>query len=482
MKYVCMALVWLAGIGVARWLFPATLRWSLHNAWLLSLGAGVGIGIASSIYFICLALAGPNVIVLASAEGAFLLVALALGFAAKQRSAILEWGDGPTPPGYLITLLLLAAAVALGIFIATSVNKPHGEWDAWSIWNLRARFLYRGGDSWRDAFSTLLPWSHPDYPLLIPGIVAMSWTLSHLESTAAPIATAFLFTLGAVGLLISTLGVLRGKTQSFVAGILLLGTVSFCQIGAYQYADIPLSFYFLASLSLLCLQDRYPSDLRFTILAGLTAGLGAWTKNEGLLFIVALVLARAIAVIRYGNRATLLPQFLRMAAGLIAPLAVVAFFKVRYAPANDLLSTAPRDILKHAIDIGRWVTVIEGFVTSFFSLGTFLVPIVLVLALYWYLVRFHVEERDRLSLDMLLLTIGFMLAGNFAVYILLPGDVEWQVRTSVERLLLQVWPATLLAFFLAANRLQLTAPKVVVEKGKPAKRSGKAARRAAETR
>jgi hypothetical protein len=482
MNVACLALVWLAGIGLARWLFPAPYRLSLHNAWLLALGAGLGVGITSSLYFICLALAGPNVTVLASVEGAVLLAALALGILAKQRNEFLTWGEGPAPPVYLTVLLLLAAVLAVGIFISGSLYKPHGEWDAWSIWNLRARFLFRAGDSWRDAFSNLIPWSHPDYPLLIPGIVSMSWTLTHMESTAAPIATAFLFTFGAVGLLICTLGVLRGKTQSFVAGILLLGTVSFIQIGSYQYADIPISFYFLASLSLLCLQDRYPLDSRFTILAGFAAGLGAWTKNEGWLFIVALILARGVAIVRYGNRSSLVPQFLRLAAGLIAPLAVVAFFKLQFAPKNDLLSTSPTDMLKHLIDIGRWITVTVGMVGNLFKIGTFLIPIVLVLALYWYLVRFKVEERDRLSLGTVVMAVAFMLAGNFAVYILLPADVEWQVRTSVERLLLQLWPPALLAFFLAASPLQLTAPTEVHEKGKPVKRPSKPARRAAETR
>jgi len=485
MNYVCIFLACLAGAGVARVLFPAPLRWSLHNAWVLSLGGGAGIAIASSLYFLCLALIGPNFALLAAVEGVFVLTAAALAIALKKQGPVFEWAAGPEPPGYLTIGLLLAAAIALGIFVSSSIYKPHGEWDAWSIWNLRARFLYRGGDSWRDAFSPFIPWAHPDYPLLIPGIVAMSWTLSHLESTAAPIATAFVFTFGLAGLFIATIGILRGKAQAYVAGILLLGTVSVSQVGAYQYADVPLGFFFLASLALLCLQDRHPEETRFTVLAGLAAGFGAWTKNEGLLFAAVLLVARAIAIFRYGRRPTLLAQIGRLVAGMVAPLAMFAFFKIRYAPSNDLLSTPAGEALKRLVNIGRWLTTFEGLVPNLFRIGSFLLPVILVLALYWYLVRFKVEERDRSALGTVVLAVALMMAGNIGVYIMLAPDVEWQVRTSIERLYLQLWAPALLAFFLAANPPQLVARETTVEKekkGKPAKRSAKQPRRGVETR
>jgi hypothetical protein len=470
MNIFCIALVWLTGVAVCRLLLPAPLRWSLHNALLLSLGGGVGIGIASSIYFLCLALVGPKLVVLAAVEAAVLAAVLVLAIVVKRRGTLLEWGPGPATPWYLTGFLLLAAALAVTMFLVAYWNKPHGEWDAWSIWNMRARFLYRAGEFWRDAFSTDIIWTHPDYPLLLPGIVAMCWTLARQESTNAPAAVALLFTFGAAGILISTLGVLRGKTQSFVAGILLLGTASFIQIGANQYADVPISFYILATLALLCLQDRYPDDLRFTILAGLTAGFAAWTKNEGLQFLIALVLARVVAIMRYGNRASMIPGLLRLAAGLLPPLAVVAFFKLRLAPPNDLIATGASKIGEHAIDLGRWMTVIQGFVISLFRVGSFLIPVVLVLGLYWYLLRFKVDDGERTSLATVVLATGLMLAGDFAIYVLFPLDVAWQVNSSVERLVLQLWPAALLAFFLAASPLQLVPAPVAAEKPKQTKR------------
>jgi len=467
-----LLLVWLMGCALLRWMFPAPLGWSLHNVFLCSLGAGVGIGIASCLYFLCLGTIGPNVVVIALVEAVAMAGILALAILSKRSDPAFEWAPGPAVPKYLAGLFLLAVAIGLTVFVVYTMNKPHGEWDAWSIWNMRARFFVRAGQFWKDAFTSDLAWSHPDYPLLLPGIVAMLWTLAHTGSTAAPIGVAFLFGLGTAGLLISTLGILRGKAQAFVAGILLIGTVSFVENAANQYADIPLSFAILASLALLCLQDRHPEDLRFSLLAGLVAGFAAWTKNEGLMFLAVLIVARIVALVRHGNRGAMLPQLLRFAAGCLPPLAVIAFFKLRFAPANDLMGRPMHDVIAHATDIARWVTTVQGFIKAALITGGFLVPLALLMAAYWFLVRFNVEARDRLSLGTLVITLSLMLIGDFAVYVLLTGDVAWQMNTSLERLFMQLWPSALLAFFLAANPPRLVASRVV------AKRNPKATRRA----
>jgi hypothetical protein len=478
MTFFCIALVWLTGFGIARFLFPAPPRWSLHTVFLFSLATGVGIGIASCLYFLGLTVAGPSLLFLASLGIIVAAVALLNGMLAKNRGTALDWAPGPPTPAYLTGLLLLAIALAATMFVVHSIEKPHGEWDAWTIWNLKARFLFRGGEYWTDAFSSQMPNSHPDYPLLLPSIVAMCWTLARAESISVPIAVAFLFTLGTAGLLISSMGVLRGKTQAFVVGILLLATSSFVQLGAMQYADGPLSFYMLATLALLCLQDRFPSDLRFSIAAGLAAGFAPWTKNEGWLFLGAVLLARLIALLRFGDRSALGPQFVRLAVAGLPATALAAFFKLHFAPANDLVAQKSADLIAHIATFGRWVITAEGFVKMIFLVGGFLLPIALVLGLYWFLVRFHIEEHDRPSLVTLLLTLGLLLAGEFAAYVAFPPDIITQLNVSLERLYVQLWPVALLPFFLAANPPQLVSrPAHIDTKAKPVARPPKPKRR-----
>jgi hypothetical protein len=471
MTLLCLAAIWLAGFGLVRWMFPQPLGWSLHNVLLFSLAIGTGAGVASCLYFLALLLAGPSLTVLACAIGAAVVIALALGLFAKRKGTQFDWAEGPAVPRYLTALLVLAAALAVIMFLSAVLYNPHGEEGAWSIWNLRARFLVRAGAFWRIAFSNDLNWTHPDYPLLLPGLVALCWKIAREESTAAPVAIAFLFALGTAGVLMSTLAVLRGKMQALLAGMLLLGTASFVALSAALYGDVPLSFYILSTLALLCLQDRYPEDLRFSTLAGLMAGFGAWTRNEGMIFVVALLIARAFAVFRLRQRAAIMPQFLRLLAGMAAPVAVVITFKLRVSPPSELFSAPASAILKNLTDVGRWITTVEGLVIILVNFGRFLIPIVLVLGLYWYLVRFRTDlsgdARDRATLATAAIALPLTLVVQLLLDILYEPYLPLEIGTSFERILLQLWPPAIFAFFLASAPPQLIVPNAAVRKGKP---------------
>lgn len=480
MLLLCLATIWLTGFGVARCVAPQTLRWSLHNVFLFSLGIGVGAGIASCVYFLALWTAGPSLTVLISAMIAALVVALGVGFMAKTRGPELGWAAGEPVPWYLTALFALAAALALTMFLSAVISNPHGDEGAWSIWNLRARLLFRAGSFWRDAFSSDLGWAHLDYPLLLPGLVAMGWKVAGAESNNAPIAIAFLFTLGTAGLLVTALGALRGKAYGWVAGTLLLGTASYIALSAAQYGDVPLSFYVLAALVLLCLEDRYQENTRFgnlpfVVLAGLMAGFAAWTRNDGVLFVIALIVARTVALVRFGQRDRLASQLLRLGIGLAVPIAVVAAFKLRVGGGNVLASTPAATVFGHLADPARWIEIIEGLIIMLVNFGRFLIPIVLVLALYWYLVRFRVAASDKPAIATIVIAVLLTLAAQMVLVLLYAANIPVEIGTSFERILLQLWPAALLAFFLASGPLQLTAAK-------PQKKVTKATRRMAETR
>ena len=465
MTLLCLVVIWLAGFGVVFWMFPQPLRWSLHNILLFSLGIGVGAGLASCVYFLALVFAGPSLSVLpASAHAAVVLAfaagPLATGFAARSKRATgLDWAESPPVPWYLTAMFLVAIALALTMFLSAVAYNPHGEEGAWSIWNLRARFLFGAGPFWRDAFVNELNWSHPDYPLMLPGLVALCWKIAGQESTDAPVAIAFLFVLGTAGLLIGTLGVLRGKAQALLAGTVLLGTASFIALSAALYGDVPLSFYILATLALLCLQDRHPENLRFSALAGLMVGFAAWTRNEGIVFLAAVIVARVIALLRFREGKLLGRQLLRLVPGLAAPLAVVIFFKLRVGGPSDYFSVSRSVIWKHFADPGRWIVTVEGLIVMFFNFGRFLIPVALMLALYWYLVRFRVDARDRAALATAGIALALTLLVQLVVDILYIDSLGLEINTSFERILLQLWPAALLMFFLASGPLQLVAPQ-----------------------
>ena len=46
------------------------------------------------------------------------------------------------------------------------------------------------------------------------------------------------------------------------------------------------------------------------------------------------------------------------------------------------------------------------------------------------------------------IVLGLMLASYYLVYVTTPFDISWHVSTSVDRLLVQLWPALVLTVFL----------------------------------
>jgi hypothetical protein len=482
MTLLCLAGIWLAGFGLVRWMFALPLRWSLHNVILFSLGIGVGAGIASCLSFLSLVLAGPNLTVLVSALCGAVVACLALGLSTRRVGTPLAWAESPGVPWYLSAAFGLAIALAAVAFLYTVSHNPHGDEGAWSIWNLRARFLFRAGGLWREAFSNDLSWSHLDYPLLLPALVAMCWKIAGRESTDAAVAIAFLFGAGTVGVLTGTLGVLRGKLYALIGGTLLLGAASFLSLSAALYGDVPLSFYILATLALLCLQERHPDDLRFSTLAGLMAGFAAWTRNEGIIFLAAVIVARAVAMLRNRERVSFVPQMLRLVAGFAAPLAIVIFFKLHIGGPSDLFPQNSATILQRLADPGRWILAAQGLVIGMFRLGNFLVPVVLVAGLFWYLVRFKVDSRDRAGLSTIRIALALTILTELILDILFVQNLPVEIATSMDRNLLQLWPAGVLMFFLASGPLQLVAPKKNVHAAKVSKKTPKPVRRGQETR
>ncbi len=208
--------------------------------------AAAAIGVCSIIYFLSLAALGPNLIVMGVLE--------VLAIAALARWGLLkEPAVEGKPTRWLLGLFGTAIAAAAISFFLVASKTPHGEWDAWSIWNLHARFLERGGAQWAGSYMKQPEWTHPDYPLLLSGAIAQCWAYLHSESTAVPIVLAFVFTFGGIAIVVGAVQRLRGWDQAMIAGIFLSCTSVWIRQGAAQYADVPVGFYMTAALALLCL-------------------------------------------------------------------------------------------------------------------------------------------------------------------------------------------------------------------------------------
>src|SRR5438445_302491 len=182
----------------------------------MALAALFGVGIWSVAYAAALFLSGntPRTLLIKDA----LIVA--------ASAAVLLWrGRGrdaaSSPPGSVWTptwprvAAIAACVLATAFFVEHTLRYPDGGWDAWAIWNLRARFLARAGTGFREAFSPeILFWAHQDYPLLVPGVVAQGFLLAGAQPVWVSAAVSYLFAVLAVAMLAAAAGELRGPPWS----------------------------------------------------------------------------------------------------------------------------------------------------------------------------------------------------------------------------------------------------------------------------
>ena len=438
------------------WPQPTPLRSNLLLK--TSLSAGCGLGIFSLVFFLFPALSLSSLML---ADAAVFGVSLAVlvwlrtrrsteASVADERVAIDRPGGWIRPAlGTAFALALIASAYASAV---RTVAHPQGDgWDAFAIWDLHARFLFRGGPHWKDGLVPLIPWSHPDYPLLLPAAIAHFWRYVGNESSAVPSAMALIFAFGTVGLLLSGLSILRGRNQAFLGGTVLLATPFFVEQGTSQYADVPLAFFFLATIVLLCFHDAGTRSPGLLALAGLTAGFAAWTKNEGLLFLGAIVLARVVILARHEGWTSCRRQTLPMLLAALPVLLVIAYFKVRVAPAGDLFSN-PASLWHKILDPARYWATVQWYAKEFLRFGHWLlIPGPVLLAGYYFMVGREAGSKYEAGIRTSVLALGLTLAGYFAVYVITPYDIHWHLRSSLNRLFLQVWPSAIFLFLLTVR-------------------------------
>ena len=452
-----------AGWCLVRALLPlrqAGPRWAsllLEGA----LGAGLGAGVASAGYFLLL-LGGI------ASGGAALALDLALLAAgagllyarrdqgrqpAAPRPAAFRW-NWPLLLALTVTLALLASAL-----IAAASVVPYGEWDAWAIWSLRAKYLAGGSGAWRAAVSPALRASHPDYPLLLSGFVGMVWRIGGDTPQWTPMAASFLYLLCALALVAGAVGWMRGASSALLAVSVCAASSSYVFLAAAQYADLPLSFYYAATLALLAIaswEESLAGPAR--LLAGLFASLAAWTKNEGIPFAAAALLCFLAVEWRANGPRRAIRGGAMAALGSAPVLVLVACFKLFIAPAAEpLFAQGGAAIVHRAADGARYVQLGRSLALTLWQFGQPWTHPLALLGILAYALRFTREQRLRPAL----LTAGGTLAAVFlvycGVYIVTPDDLAWRLGTSLSRLYAQLWPAFLVLVFLALRTAEETA-------------------------
>lgn len=434
----------LIGIFLVAWIMPSDLHSNFPTK--VSVGVVLGLGLDSCFYYVWSNLFSPKNLDYFAFETALLFLLAGLCYQKlirrKNDSFWLSpkvWTWSESLPTLIFGVVLTVFALA---FVAYSYQKPHAEFDAYAIWNLRARQIFSLGNDWRNSFSPLI--YHADYPLMLPLNVARSWVLSGDEALRVPMVVALAFTISLPAMLFTALSKTRGYWQAVLAGIVLLCTPGLFSIGAKQVADVPLAAFILAA-GLLFYRYGCTHQKEYLLLCGLSAGLGAWTKNEGLFFLGILVLAVVVWIFTHGKQ---WPHLLFFLAGLAFPLALVIHFKLFLAPPGDML--AGRSLIELMIPftkIDRYATTAQYFYQYLLNFQGWKIPVVILLLVYVFVLPGRLRKDEQMNIYFLSGMVLLILLADFSIYILTPHDLVWHITHSLDRLLLQVYPLFLLCIF-----------------------------------
>jgi hypothetical protein len=447
----------LIGYLIIVWLLPYDSLRKANRIWIVFLGTGLGLGITSSTIFLWLVIFGqPNLYYFLAEFSIVLILFLLAAYSISsskypQSDSIIVLNDDFNTVVWLKYLFLIILVFSLGSFaLKACVHDPHGKYDAWTMWNLKARLLFHGGTEWLYVFSEDLIHTSPDYPLLLSASIFRMWVIIGTDSIAIPIIIAGFFTFGSIFLILQSLSILRGPNHGYLAAIFMLIATQYIKIGTYQYADIPLAFFILSTIILLTLKEKYPlAAFRIMFLAGLAASCAAWTKNEGLLFLALTIVVLIMFNIIIIKQLRSVKEFFYFLFGLTPILGTEIFFKLKFATPNDLVNLNNlSNSFSHLVQFDRYQQIFLKFADKVFLFNDGIISIMVVYLLFSGLEK---DFFNRRTLSPLVTLLGLLFCGYFLSFLITPYDLKWHLNSALYRLIMHVWPSWVFLFFLCTK-------------------------------
>ena len=350
--------------------------------------------------------------------------------------------DGP------VTWSGLAALVAVVAVPLLAVRRAPVDWDARSIWFFHADWVRVGGTEAVDAVSNpALAFAHADYPPLAPATVASVWRVLGHDYELAQLVTALLGASAVVAMALAVRVAVRGlrlpSTVTAAGGVLLiLAAYGIAGSGGTNgYVDLLWAAAFAAGTVGLLRSRNEPAAAGAGALCLATAML---TKNEGLIAgAVVLLLVVAMRGLRRGLVLAAAPAGLA-AAWVLASRVLGAESDLAASGRLPGLLSLDREVLERigptAEAIWRWCR--WELVVAAACAGAALA-----------VARRPRSEALGVGPWAVWGAIAGCLGAIALAYVISPNDIEWHLRTSVDRTtvaprLLLLVEATMSAFVL----------------------------------
>jgi len=483
------------GVVLVSWLWPAPdpePHPGRPRPWLClcAMGCAAGLALSSGLYFLwlhtfrLLAVPYPSieaVAVVAAGFGCYFAWSSARQRAQEAGGAAGDHaGAGGTAQtwagaiaarfhgwlGITAVVIVLAMLVLAFMNMATRLGaNPFGLWDAWAIWNLKAKFLYLGGDRWI-ALLTAPESPHQDYPLLQPASLARLWSYTGVDAMSAPQLFTLLIMSLTVAIVAGGVAARRGTVLGAAAAIVLLATPSFARQASTQYADNTVALFIAATLAALLAgeprkqsgetPDENESDqtavppLGWLALAGLMASAAAWTKNEGVAFfaMVSVCLGPAL-LLRFGLRrgAKHIGAFIL---GALPLLLCVLWLKLGIEGRTDLFQSREQsEMFAKLTDWQRHERILQDVwlivrhLPPWWLIAGWLGLLLVLRPIAW--------RHMKWLLPVIALPLLLQAGTYYTIFVLTPSDLDWHLGTAVQRLAIQLWPGTVMVLLALAR-------------------------------
>ncbi len=317
--------------------------------------------------------------------------------------------------------------IILGFWKYKEAISLSGRWDAWAFWNPHAKFL--ASDNWRELFNPIIDHIHSDYPLMLPATIAGFWKYS-TDTPLVPILFSFvIFYLLLAGLY----AFIDNRAVGLAIVAYLVYRAVFYNETFSQYADTLQAFYFLISVGAFTyFKDK---DKHLMLVAGFLTFSNMWIKNEGIAFTVIFVILSFVFYFRNHPR-----QFKYFMAGGLLPLIITIFFKIYYAPTNDITGSIDKTITQ-LFDYKRLVIILKFLWKTIYNFF----PLILVLIIMlFYKQKYHFNNKTGFGV------LTAMFGTYIFIYMITPAGLNWHLSTSAIRLILQLFP---LFIYLVVNEI-----------------------------
>ncbi|TAN62051.1 hypothetical protein EPN18_05470 [bacterium] len=343
-----------------------------------------------------------------------------------------------------LALLIFQAVFAL----VNSTAMPIKGYDTWVIWFMKGKVFYYDKIV-SPAFFPNDVYSNGnlsyDYPLSVPLTVALGYLgIGGVDDQLAKL----FFSLYFVSLLIMLYNCMRRYASREGSLILLAFFATLPRVmqqgglDGVGYADLPLAGYFICATGFILSYIRSGAIKDF-IFASLFLALGAWVKNEGIVFMATgFIMLTAIAV--YKDRSGYYKPVLWGAFIMAALIGPWLIFRAQLPPVTETM-TSGLSFSSLIAGFGKLPFIIKRILPKLFTADKYHIT----WALYSATLLYSIGRFKRLDFICLSVLIFAQMGVYIFVYMITTMDMQSQIDTSFDRLTIHILPLVFLCVALA---------------------------------